>query len=61
MHHFFKDESLDFEAIRILGTAPYGGADMAKVLEAAGQIMGGDPRSWQQASAHVGRRRASAR
>ncbi|KAK4243850.1 Alpha/Beta hydrolase protein [Corynascus novoguineensis] len=37
MHHFFKGPFFDFELVRILGTAPYGGADQAEVLEATAQ------------------------
>ena len=59
MHHFFKDEWLDFETIRILGTAPYGGADVAEVLEAAGEIKNGDPVRWQTAWATQARRAES--
>ncbi|KAL8727214.1 MAG: hypothetical protein Q9166_006178 [cf. Caloplaca sp. 2 TL-2023] len=56
MHHFFKNEWLDFETIRILGTAPYGGADVAEVLEAVGEIKNGDPQRWQAAWATQARR-----
>lgn len=49
MHHLFKNEWLDFETIRILGTAPYGGADVAEVLEAVGDMKNGDPVRWQAA------------
>ena len=56
MHHFFKNEWLDFETIRILGTAPYGGADVAEVVEAVGEIRNGDPVRWQAAWARQARR-----
>lgn len=56
MHHFFKSEWFDFETVSILGTAPYGGADTAEVLEAAGQIKDGDAGSWQAAWAEQARR-----
>ncbi|KAH8840028.1 hypothetical protein MCOR27_007823 [Pyricularia oryzae] len=49
MHHFFKGQFFDFETCRILGTAVYGGADVAEVLEAVGQIRDGDPVSWGRA------------
>lgn len=49
MHHFFKGQFFDFEVVRILGTAPYGGADVAEVLEAVGQIRDGDGASWGRA------------
>lgn len=56
MHHLFTNEWLDFETIRILGTAPYGGADVAEVLEAVGEIKNGDPQRWQTAWASQARR-----
>ena len=59
MHHFFKNEWLDFETVRILGTAPYGGADVAEVLEAVGEIKNGDPVRWQAAWATQARRAES--
>ncbi|KAL8840024.1 MAG: hypothetical protein Q9170_001508 [Blastenia crenularia] len=49
MHHLFNNEWLDFETIRILGTAPYGGADVAEVLEAVGEIKDCHPARWQAA------------
>jgi len=49
MHHFFKGQFFDFEICRILGTAVYGGAEVAEVLEAVGQIKDGDPVSWTRA------------
>ncbi|KAI4158644.1 MAG: hypothetical protein L6R39_000499 [Caloplaca ligustica] len=56
MHHFFKNEWLDFETVRILVTAPYGGADVAEVLEAVGDIKHVDPARWQAAWATQARR-----
>ncbi|KAI0183717.1 alpha/beta hydrolase [Xylaria flabelliformis] len=49
MHRFFKGQFFNFEVARILGMAPYGGADIAEVIEAVGQIRDGDPVSWAQA------------
>ncbi|RFU80553.1 alpha beta hydrolase [Trichoderma arundinaceum] len=49
MHRFFKGEFFHFETVRILGMAPHGGADVAEVLEAVGQIKDGDPSSWEKA------------
>ncbi|KAI9771203.1 MAG: hypothetical protein M1839_002862 [Geoglossum umbratile] len=49
MHTFFKDAFFNFEAIRILGTAPNGGADIAECLDAIGQIKRDDPVSWHRA------------
>ncbi|RDL33252.1 putative alpha beta hydrolase [Venustampulla echinocandica] len=50
MHHLFpRSNFFDFETIRILGTAVYGGADVAEVLEVVGQIKSEDPLSWEAA------------
>ncbi|EXU97567.1 DUF1100 containing protein [Metarhizium robertsii] len=50
MHKLFPGSGFfDFEAIRILGTTVYGGADVAEVLEAVGEIKPGDPVSWERA------------
>lgn len=49
MHKFFKNNWLDFEVIRILGTAPNGGADICEVLEAVSTIKEGDALSWHDA------------
>lgn len=49
MHKFFKNTWLDFEVIRILGTAPNGGAELCEVLEAVGAIVEGNAESWHKA------------
>ena len=49
MHQFFSGPFFNFEVIRILGTAPYGGADVAECLEAIGKIRQNDPISWERA------------
>ncbi|KAI1463642.1 alpha/beta-hydrolase [Daldinia caldariorum] len=50
MHKLFPGSGFfDFESLRILGTAVYGGADAAEVLEAVGQIKSEDPKSWETA------------
>lgn len=49
MHHFFRSTFFDFEAVRILGTAGYGGAEVGEFLEAAGQIRENDSESWHRA------------
>jgi len=49
MHRFFKSEFFNFEVVRILGTAPNGGSDVAEVLEAIGHIKDGDAESWGRA------------
>ena len=60
MHKLFpKSHFFDFETIRILGTAVYGGADAAEVLEAVGQIKPEDPVSWETAW-HIQAERAEA-
>lgn len=50
MHALFpRSKFFDFEAIRILGMSTYGGADIAEVLEAVGQIKSEDPVTWEAA------------
>jgi len=50
MHKLFPNSPFfDFETVRILGTTAYGGADVAEVLEAVGQIKANDPSSWERA------------
>lgn len=49
MHQFFKSTFFNFETIRIVGTAPFGGADIAEALDAIGQIRDKDPLSWHSA------------
>ncbi|PWY81897.1 alpha/beta-hydrolase [Aspergillus heteromorphus CBS 117.55] len=49
MHQFFKSTWLNFEVVRILGTAPNGGADICEVLEAVEQIEEGNAESWHDA------------
>lgn len=49
MHHFFKSPFFDFEVVRILGMTAHGGAEVAEVLEAVGQIRDSDPESWEHA------------
>ncbi|KAI0972720.1 Alpha/Beta hydrolase protein [Xylaria arbuscula] len=50
MHKIFpKSGFFDFETVRILGTTAYGGADVAEVLEAVGEIKSDDPHSWEVA------------
>lgn len=45
----FHDPEMDFQLIRMLGTAPYGGAALGECLTAARQIHDGDPWSWARA------------
>jgi pimeloyl-ACP methyl ester carboxylesterase len=49
MLRFFKSNFFNFEFIRVLGTSPYGGADITECLEAAAQIKDDDPESWYSA------------
>ncbi|KAJ5889443.1 hypothetical protein N7504_010253 [Penicillium tannophilum] len=49
MHQFFRSTFFNFETLRILSTAPFGGADIAESLEAVGQITDNDPESWHRA------------
>lgn len=49
MHQFFKSTFFNFETIRIVGTAPFGGADIAEALDSIGQIRDKDPLSWHSA------------
>ncbi|KAI0490979.1 Alpha/Beta hydrolase protein [Xylaria cf. heliscus] len=49
MYRFYKGEFFNFETIRILGTARYGGAEVGEVLEAVGQIKENDPEGWYRA------------
>jgi len=53
MYQFFRsDEFLNFELVRILGTAPYGGCEVAEFLEAASSIKRNDADSWHNAWQH---------
>lgn len=49
MHQFFKSTFFNFETVRLLGTCPYGGSDIAECLDAIGQIKNDDPVSWHRA------------
>ena len=50
MYEFFKShEFFNFELTRILGTAPYGGCEIAEFLDAVGSIKRDDPESWHRA------------
>jgi hypothetical protein len=44
----FDDEAFSFEALRVTGSAPYGGADLGEVLVTARQIPDGDEAAWHQ-------------
>lgn len=46
MHQIFRGQFFNFEAVRILGMAGYGGAEVAEFLDAVGHIQENDPVSW---------------
>lgn len=52
----FADPQLDFQLLRVLGTAPSGGADVAECLTAASKVKEGDSESWYAAWASQARR-----
>lgn len=54
MFHFFKSEWFDFELVRLLGFAPYEGAEIAEVLQAVGSIRDSHPESWHAAWLRAG-------
>jgi hypothetical protein len=45
----FQDPEMDFQLIRMLGTAPYGGAALGECLTAVRKIEEGNPWSWARA------------
>ena len=49
MHRVFKSVFFQFEFLRILSMAPFGGADIAECLAAAGGIRDLDANSWNKA------------
>ncbi|KAI2733054.1 hypothetical protein CBS147332_69 [Penicillium roqueforti] len=49
MHRFFKSDFFNFEFIRILSAAPYGGAEIGECLVAASDIANDNPESWHRA------------
>ncbi|KAK3375565.1 dipeptidyl aminopeptidase/acylaminoacyl peptidase [Lasiosphaeria ovina] len=56
MHKFYSGQFFNFEAVRILGTVRYGGADVAEFLEAVGEIRENDAGSWHAAWARQAER-----
>ena len=46
MKFLFDDQSFSFEALRALGYARYGGADIGEVVSTAGRIPDGDETAW---------------
>lgn len=49
MHKIFSSDFFNFEFLRVLGTAPTQGCDVAECLEAAAEIKQYDAESWYQA------------
>jgi hypothetical protein len=48
-HLLLKDELLDAQLLRTVGTAPYGGADIGECLTTASRIQGTNLSSWYDA------------
>jgi pimeloyl-ACP methyl ester carboxylesterase len=59
-HLFEKDQTYHFEALRALGYAPMGGADVNEVLIAIGNIRAGDKESWFKAWVELAERKEAA-
>ncbi|EAT91808.1 hypothetical protein SNOG_00313 [Parastagonospora nodorum SN15] len=54
IHQFFPGNTfLNFESVRILSTAPYGGCDAAEFLTAIAAINPKDPQTWADAWSHM--------
>ncbi|KAL2678836.1 cell fusion- protein [[Neocosmospora] mangrovei] len=49
MHQIFPSTFFNFEFLRLLGTAPYLGAETGECLATAARIKDGDPESWYHA------------
>jgi HD-like signal output (HDOD) protein len=45
-HLLLKDELLDAQLLRTVGSAPYGGADVGECLATAARVTGVDLTSW---------------
>ncbi|KAH0565585.1 hypothetical protein GP486_001018 [Trichoglossum hirsutum] len=56
MFQFFSSPFFHFEFVRVLGTVPFGGAEVAECLQAAEEIRNDDPESWYQAWWSAGER-----
>ncbi len=55
-HVLFRDELLDAQLLRVLGSAPYGGAEIGECLEAARHVREDDLGSWHDAWSRLGNR-----
>lgn len=49
MYQIFPSTFFNFEFLRVLGAAPFGGAEVGECFEAAANIRDGDPESWYHA------------
>lgn len=56
MHQVFASALFNFEFLRVLGAAPYHGAEVGECLEAASRIKDGDAESWYAAWLDMGHR-----
>ncbi|RDA92493.1 hypothetical protein CP533_6472 [Ophiocordyceps camponoti-saundersi (nom. inval.)] len=56
MRQVFSSDLFDFEFLRLLGAAPYHGAEIGECLEAASWIKDGDAESWYRAWSNMGHR-----
>ena len=52
----FRDPEFDYQLLRAIGVADYGGSTVGECLAAAGMITDGDPDSWVQAFAGLAAR-----
>lgn len=48
MRFLFQDNAFSFEALRVAGYAPYGGADLGEVIITTREIPDGDEAAWHQ-------------
>jgi pimeloyl-ACP methyl ester carboxylesterase len=49
MFRFFASDFFNFEFLRVIGAAPFQGAEIAECLDARSRITDGDPESWYRA------------
>jgi pimeloyl-ACP methyl ester carboxylesterase len=52
----FRDDEFNYQLIRALGVADYGGSTVGECLTAAAEIADGSPQSWAAAFDHLARR-----
>jgi pimeloyl-ACP methyl ester carboxylesterase len=53
---FFRDQTYHFQTLRVLGDAPFDGADISETLETVKKIHGGDEQGWCAAWSATGDR-----